>query len=191
LDTQQPVADVDLMRRVAQQDQAAFEALYDRYAALVYGVTLKVLGSRPDAEEVVLDVFAQAWRTAGRYDPQRGRVDAWLLVIARSRSLDKLRARQRDGKVVEASEAKAAEAPVVTISGPEKDLLIAERRAAVVAALEDLPAAQRLPLELAYYKGLSQTEIAEATGEALGTVKTRMRLGMGKLREALASWWSN
>jgi RNA polymerase sigma-70 factor (ECF subfamily) len=191
LDTQQPAADADLMRRVAQQDQAAFEALYDRYAGLVFGVTLKVLGSRPDAEEVVIDVFAQAWRTAGRYDTQRGRVDAWLLVIARSRALDKLRQRQRDGKVVEASEIQATEAPVVAFPGPEKDLLIAERRAAVVAALGALPAAQRLPLELAYYKGLSQTEIAEATGEALGTVKTRMRLGMGKLREALASWWSN
>jgi RNA polymerase sigma-70 factor (ECF subfamily) len=190
LDTQQHVAETDLMRRVAQRDQAAFDALYARYASVVFAVVYRILGSRPDTEEVVLDVFTQAWRIADRYDPRKSRVDSWLIMLARSRSLDRLRQRQRDMRVDDASEALAAEEPLVEIEGPEHDVLIAERRQAVVAALSQLPEAQRLPLELAYYKGLSQTEIAEETGEALGTIKTRMRLGLGKLRDSLASWWS-
>lgn len=177
------------MRRVARRDQTAFDSLYNRYAGLVYAVALKALGSSSDAEEVVLDVFDQAWRTAERYDERRGRVDAWLLVMARSRSLDRLRQRQRGARVAQAAEEQAAMAPLA-FAGPEEDVLVAERRKAVMAALGELPESQRLALELAYYKGLSQSEIAESTGEALGTVKTRMRLGMIKLRDALASWWS-
>lgn len=190
LDTQATVLEAELLRRVAARDQSAFDDLYDRYAPVVFGVALKVLGSRQDAEDVVIDVFAQVWRTADRYDARRARVDGWLLMMTRSRSLDKLRQRQRDHRVEDAAEAEAAVAPEVVIEGPEHDALVAERRSAVVEALGALPVAQREPLELAYYKGMSQTEIAEATGEALGTVKTRMRLGMGKLREALAAWWS-
>lgn len=177
------------MRRVARRDQAAFDSLYDRYAGLVYAVALKVLGSRPDAEEVVLDVFAQAWRTADRYDDRRSHVDAWLLMMTRSRSLDRLRQRQREVRGDQAAEAQATLAPSAT-PGPEEDTLVAERRQAVAVALGELPESQRLALELAYYKGLSQTEIAASTGQALGTVKTRMRLGMSKLRDALAPWWS-
>lgn len=190
LDTQATVLEAELLRRVAARDQSAFDALYDRYAPVVFGVALQVLGTRQDAEDVVIDVFAQVWRTADRYDSRRARVDGWLLMMTRSRSLDRLRQRQRDHRVEDAAEAEAEAQPVVQIEGPEHDALIAERRAAVVAALGALPVAQREPLELAYYKGLSQSEIADATGEALGTVKTRMRLGMAKLREALAAWWS-
>lgn len=190
LDTQQQTADLELIRRVAHRDQAAFDALYDRYAGLVFSLAFRILGSRPDAEEVVLDVFAQAWRLAERYDAGKSRVDSWLLMMTRSRALDRLRQRQRDARVDEASESLAAEALNAAVPGPEDDILVAERRRAVVEALGELPEAQRRALELAYYKGLSQTEIAEATGEALGTVKTRMRLGLGKLRDSLASWWS-
>jgi RNA polymerase sigma-70 factor (ECF subfamily) len=190
LDTQATVLEAELVRRVAARDQSALEALYDRYAPVVYGLALKVLESRQDAEEVVIDVFAQAWRTADRYDARRARVDGWLLMMARSRSLDRLRQRRRGARVDDAAEADAAAAPECAVEGPEYDALVAERRKAVVEALSALPTAQREPLELAYYKGMSQTEIAEATGEALGTVKTRMRLGMAKLRQALAAWWS-
>jgi RNA polymerase sigma-70 factor (ECF subfamily) len=190
LDMQPPVVDPDLMRRVAQRDEAAFDALYDRYAGLVFGVANKMLGSHADAEEVVIDAFAQAWRTADTYDARKSRVDSWLLMIARSRALDRLRQRAREGRIEDASVQQATEAPVVTVTGPEDEVLANERGAAVRQALGDLPEPQRRALELAYYKGLSQTEIAEATGEALGTVKTRMRLGLGKLRESLAGWWS-
>lgn len=190
LDLQQQEADIALVRRAARRDQGAISALYDRYGGVAYGLAYRMLGSRPDAEEVVVDAFAQAWRLAERYDAGKSRVDGWLLMMVRSRALDRLRARARDLRLAEAAFAHAETEPVVEIQGPDQDLLLAERRRAVREALGALPEAQRRALELAYFQGLSQTEIAEATGEALGTVKTRMRLGLGKLRDALASWWS-
>ncbi len=183
-----PPDDARLLIQIAQQDQAALAALYDRYARVLYSVAFRSLGSVEESEEVVLDVFAQVWRTAERYDVAKGRVDSWLFMMARSRVLDRLRKLQRTTKVAIASENVAE----IQISKPSVDpiesVLIAERRAQVLAALSQLPAEQRQVIELAYYKGLTQSEIATQTNLSLGTVKTRIRLGLSKLRIALGTW---
>lgn len=178
-----PWDDAELMRRVAQQESAALSHLYDRYARLVFSLAYRMLANRDDAEEVVLDVFSQVWRTAGRYQAQRGRVDTWLLILTRSRALDRLRARQRAGRWV-APAALPQDMPAAQTS-PEDTVLIEERRQAVRQALGNLPDDQRQVIELAYYQGLSHTEIAAHTGLALGTVKTRLRLALHKLRPVL------
>jgi RNA polymerase sigma-70 factor (ECF subfamily) len=184
--TQPSLDDIPLLERIAKLDQAALSELYDRYARVLYALSFKILGSAEEAEEVVLDVFSQVWRTAGRYNAHRGRVDTWLFMLARSRALDKLRALQRLTKAATAS-MDAAKVESCSLANPEEILLISERRTQVLAALSQLPQEQRQVLELAYYKGLTHVEIAAQTGKSLGTVKTRIRLGLGKLREALGS----
>ncbi len=184
-------ADADeavLIQRIAQQDQAALSILYDRYARLVYAIAYKTLGKVEESEEVVLDVFSQVWRTAHRYDAKRARVDTWLFMMTRSRVLDRLRSLRRAGKVnpisVDAGQIQIDAAGV----DPIEEVLISERRTTVLAALSQIPAEQRLVIELAFYQGLSHSEIAAQTGLSLGTVKTRIRLGLTKLRVALGAW---
>lgn len=164
--------------------------VYDRYGGVVYGLCLKMLGSREDAEEVTLDVFSQIWRIAGTYDAGRGRVDAWIFRLARSRAVDRLRRREREGRAADALMEDAQDAPPVEIRGPESGVLAVERSREMAAAMRGLPEVQRQALELAYFRDMSHSEIASATGDSLGTVKTRIRLGLGKLREALGPWWN-
>lgn len=185
----QPVSDdSSLIKRITQQDDTALAELYDRYARVLYAVAFKSLGSKEEAEEVVLDVFSQVWRIAERYDSRKARVDTWLFMLTRSRVLDRLRAMQRANKMPTVSvEATQIQLPPSSVD-PVEEVLISERRTQVLAALETLPVEQRLVLELAYYQGLSQSEIAAQTGLSLGTVKTRVRLGLNKLRIALGAW---
>lgn len=175
--------ETELICRMVQGDQAALSQLYDCYARVMYSLAFKILGSVEEAEEVVLDVFAKAWRTAARYDASRSRVDSWLFLMTRSRSLDRLRQRQRQTRVVEAATNTAQVSSTAEL--PDEALMVAERRTVVAQALSDLPDEQRLVIELAYYQGYSQSEIAKQTGLALGTVKTRVRLGLRKLKQAL------
>ncbi len=184
---QQFINETSLLERIAQQDKTALSELYDRYARILYALSFKILGSPEEAEEVVLDVFSQVWRIAQRYDSKKGRVDAWLFTLTRSRALDRLRVLQRQNKTVTAS-MEAALLPSKSSGNPEEDLLIAERRDRILEAMEKLPIEQREVLELAYYKGLTHTEIAAQTGKSLGTVKTRIRLGLEKLRSSLSYW---
>lgn len=178
--------ETSLLAKIAQQDQAALAALYDRYARVLYALAFKMLGTVEEAEEVVLDVFHQVWRTAPRYDAKKARVDAWLFMQARSRALDRLRARERMTRVTDATtDAAKSLAATYPSTNPEEEVLIKERRATVIAALQQLPKEQRYVLELAYYKGLTHKEIAAETGIALGTIKTRIRLGLTKLRGVL------
>jgi RNA polymerase sigma factor (sigma-70 family) len=180
--------DSSLMERIAQQDDTALSELYDRYARVLFSVAFKSLNSKEEAEEVVLDVFSQVWRIAERYDSCKGRVDSWLFMLTRSRVLDRLRAMQRANKMPTVSvDATQIQLPPSSVD-PVEEALIAERRTHVLAALKTLPVEQRLVIELAYYKGLSQSEIAAQTGQSLGTVKTRVRLGLNKLRIALGAW---
>jgi RNA polymerase sigma-70 factor (ECF subfamily) len=177
--------EIALLAQIAQQDQAALAQLYDRYAQVMYAIAFKILGTPEEAEEVVLDVFHQVWRTADHYNAKRGRVDTWLFLLTRSRALDRLRALERIARA--AASIKAAH-QYPSITNPEEDILISERRARLLAALSQIPPAQRQVLEMAYYKGLTHVEIAQQTGERLGTVKTRLRLGLSKLREILGTW---
>ena len=177
--------DEALVRRMAAGDDQALGVLYDRWHPVVHGVVSRMLRQADDVEDVVEETFWQAWRQASRFDRNRGAVQTWLLTIARSRALDRVRALRRrheeplegeDGQVVVEQAAEG---------DPGLEVEASERRRLVVAALSGLPAEQREALELGYFGGLSQSEIAERTGQPLGTVKTRMRLALQKLRSQL------
>ena len=184
--------DVILVERMQRGDEQALSAFYNRWFPVVSALISRILKSADDVEDVVEETFWQAWRQASRFSADRGSVQTWVLTIARSRALDQLRAtrRRREGTIDEGGAAEAG-APTVgatlpSASDPVIDAEHAERRRYVVAALSELPAEQREALELGYFGGLSQSEIAERTGQPLGTVKTRMRLAMLKLRDRLA-----
>ena len=159
--------------------------LYDRWHALVHAIVLRMLRQRDAVEEVVEEAFWQAWRQAGRYETGRGTVQTWLLTIARSRALDRIRSMKRlREESIEGEHADVA-AQQVAEGDPGMDAEQSERRRLVLAALAELPEEQREALDMGYFGGLSQSEIAERTGLPLGTIKTRMRLAMQKLRGRL------
>jgi RNA polymerase sigma-70 factor (ECF subfamily) len=172
-----------LIEQIILQDQEALGMLYARYAAMVKGLAYRILNSPEEAEEVVLDVFSQIWRKASSYDSRQSRVDTWIFMIARSRTLDKLRSLSRLAQVVTACEHLVS----VPLNTPEEELIISERREQVRTAMANLPSEQRQVIELAYYQGLSHTEIAAKMNLPLGTIKTRIRLGLNKLRQGLSS----
>jgi len=172
-----------LIQRIAHGDRAALADLYDGTAALVHGLTMRILRDRSTAEEATADTFVQAWRQADRWDASRGSPLAWLLMLARSRALDRLRAcGPRRVECEPSDESLGADAGSPT---PEEDAAVAERRRLVRGALARLVPEQRRLIELAYFEGFSHTEIAASLGQPLGTVKTRIRLGMTRLRENL------
>jgi RNA polymerase sigma-70 factor (ECF subfamily) len=182
-------ADRQLVARAAVGDERAIAELYDRYGPLLYGVAYRVVGQRADADEVVVETFVQAWREAARFQPARGSVAAWLTTIARSRALDLVRARARRERMTAVAAADRPTAAPAMGDWPAADPAASydqvERRRHVLEAMAALSPPQRLAIELAFFEGLSQSEIAERLNEPLGTVKTRVRLGMLKLREAL------
>jgi len=177
--------DVECLRRLAAGDGDAAARLYDRHARPVYCLILRIVNDEGDAEDVMQEVFAQAWRQASRYDPSRGAVAAWLLMMARTRAIDRLRARQAR-PVADALGDEHLDALPAATRDAAADMIDAEQAHRVRRALEELPLLQRLAIELAYYEGLTQREIAERLEEPIGTVKTRVRSGLLKLREALA-----
>ncbi|MBD0325519.1 MAG: sigma-70 family RNA polymerase sigma factor [Pyrinomonadaceae bacterium] len=172
-----------IIKRVAEGDQSALTEFYDSTNKLAFGLVLRVLNDRTVAEEVLLDVYMQVWRQAARYDESRGTPLSWLMTIARSRAIDRLRSGRQERQRNEPLE--TAGAIPTLASSPQDATVAAERQAIVRAALDTLSAEQREVIELAYYLGLSHSEIAERLGQPLGTVKTRTRLGMMKLREKL------
>ncbi|MBI1762566.1 MAG: sigma-70 family RNA polymerase sigma factor [Acidobacteria bacterium] len=165
-----------LLARLQAGEQTALAQLYDHYAGTLYGLAYRITGNAADAEEVVLDAFTQAWRQAQRYDPARGSIAAWLVTIARSRALDRRRQQPRESWPAQPW------AALPFAEDPEAIATQSEQAARLRALLNGLPASQRQVLVLAYFYGLSQHEIAAQLGEPLGTVKTRARLGMQKLR---------
>ena len=175
-------ADSDVLRRLAAGDREAVAELYDRYAARVLGLAYRIVRNSSDAEDVVQEVFSQAWRKASSYQPARGTVVGWLLMMARTRAIDRLRARQsrRDAEAEPDLEAIPSEAASLS------DQIIANQQAAGIrAAMEALPPDQRTALDLAYFEGLTQTEIAERLRIPLGTVKTRIRSALASLRRSV------
>src|SRR5262245_31452860 len=166
--------DAAWLARAASGDGAALAALYDRHARGVYSIALRVLGIEADAEDVVQEVFAQAWRQAPRYDEARGTVAAWLLTMARTRAIDRFRARQARPDLNSAPPDEVWEVRAAALIDPA-DVLASERDAERVRrALSELPFVQRLVIELAYFEGLTQSQIATKLEEPLGTVKTRI-----------------
>ncbi|HTV01319.1 MAG TPA: sigma-70 family RNA polymerase sigma factor [Luteitalea sp.] len=176
-------ADAEAMRRMAEGDATGLAELYDRHGRALFSLAFRILRDQGDAEEVVQDVFAQAWRQAARYDTSRGVVVAWLLMMTRSRAIDRVRLRRgRPGL-------REDHPDVLRDLSDEGDgidlaLLTQEQVVRVRAALDELPATQRLAIELAFYEGLTHSEVAERLEQPLGTVKTRIRLGLLRLRAA-------
>ena len=177
------LADQAALARMAQGDPQRARRALRPYARLVFSLALRILQNRADAEDVVQEVFAQAWVQAGRYDTARGAVAAWLLTMARSRAIDRLRS--RNARPETASEARAEDVPD-SAARQDLQLLSAEQVESLRGAVSELPAAQRVALELAYYEGLTHAEIADRLSEPLGTVKTRIRQAVITLRESLA-----
>ena len=172
-------ADLRLMQRIAAGDQAALATLYDRYSSALYSVAKRVLTDTGAAEEILQDVFLQVWRNASRFDPQRGSLSGWLLVTTRNRAIDRLRRRSSQGLDPAAEELVMPRASLETSAAQD------EMMARVKAALGALAPGQREALEMAYFEGLTHTEIAERSGEPLGTVKTRLRTALQVLKKAL------
>ena len=173
----------ELIRKVAGGDEQALASLYDETSRLLYGLLLRILNDAAAAEEVLLDVYTQVWRQAAAYTRERGAPLAWMTTIARSRAIDRLRAgreqRQRT-EPLDASLYKSAGRDDV-----EEEWAARETQKTVRTALDELPTEQRELIELAYFGGLSHSEIAATKNQPLGTVKTRIRLGMSKLRDLL------
>jgi RNA polymerase sigma-70 factor (ECF subfamily) len=169
-------ADNSLVSAIRSGDENAMATLYDRYSPIVYSVALRVLGDTGAAEDVLQEVFMQLWRNPGGFDSSRGNLAAWLAVISRNRAIDAIRKRRPDTDIAD------------VIVSVEPDLAgDAERARAmekVRGALGAMPPAQRSALEMAYFEGLTHTEIAAKTGEPLGTIKTRIRAGLLALRKA-------
>jgi RNA polymerase sigma-70 factor (ECF subfamily) len=175
-----PSLDSDLINSVAHGDEAALGELYDRYAGLVYSVALRVLRDTAAAEEILQDIFFQLWQKASQFDASRGAMASWLVVMARNRSISRLR---RKSSIEETNVEDIVVAKPYRI---ENSLMQSEMLAKVRGAMDGLPAAQRNAVELAYFEGLTHSEIAERTGEPLGTIKTRLRSAVETLRMKFA-----
>jgi len=179
----EPLGDTHLVARMAERDEAALTALYARHAPTLLALARRILSAEADAEDVVQETFVQVWRQAARYDPGRSSVTSWLVLIARSRAIDRLRGRRVAERVV--VEAGLADPSPDTSLAGERNVFFAERGARIRRALQALPAEQREVIELSFFRGLTQNEIALRTGTPLGTVKTRTLLAMKKLRTTL------
>jgi len=172
-------SDWSLLARVVQKDEAALAALYDRYSGLVFSEASRILRDKGAAEEILQDIFYQVWRTADKFDPQRGSLPGWLVVVARNRAISKLRRRGASSDVELKENAVAC--PVNLESAASQNQMLGRVR----GAMESLPEGQREAIELAYFEGMTHSEIASKTGEALGTVKTRIRSALEVLRRAV------
>jgi RNA polymerase sigma-70 factor (ECF subfamily) len=180
-------SDVELLHAVARGDEAALARLYDAYRVILFGLLVRILNSREEAEDILQDVFIQVWRRAKDFDEKRGRPFTWLVTLARSRAIDRLRqlgARQRLATG-------AAQEQTENVSDALSDTIRVAQRETVRQALAELPAEQRQTLVLAYFEGLTQSEIAAKLNAPLGTIKTRMRSGMIKLRALLGKQLEN
>ena len=176
---------ITLIQRIAQGDQQALATLYDETSRFVFALALRILRDYALAEEATMDVYMQVWRQAQSFSPDRGNPSAWLLKMARSRAIDLLRRGARKKRLEESLE--AAVSLAASTQDPEQASLLGEEQRRTRKALARLNPEQREAIEIAYFAGLSHTEIAQVLGLPLGTIKTRIRTGMMKLRESLAS----
>jgi len=172
----QSIDDVSLLRAVASGDREALQTFYDRHAGTLFAVALKILGVRPDAEDVLQDVFLQAWKTAHSYDDRHGKPLNWLIMLTRSRAIDRVRSRSSRMRY---TGAEVNEVPVLTV--------LPDQRLASREALRSLPSEQRIPIEMAYFGGLTQVQIAKQLRQPLNTVQTRIRAGLLRLHDQLGT----
>lgn len=185
--TESPVPDdVALLQAVARRDQDAFAALYDRFSSPVFGLILRIVGSRAEAEEILQEAFWQVWNRATDYRVELGSPFCWVVTIARRKAIDRLRANSRHLERVSAAQQARADDDFFPSAGAET-AIARERSQAVHAALANLNLDERRAIALAFFDGLSHEEIARALGVPIGTIKARIRRGMMKLRTPLAS----
>ena len=184
--------DPTLLARVVKGDQQAFSQLYDHSSTLLFTLAVRILGNHEEASDLLQDVYLEVWRKVSRYDVGRGTPIAWLITLTKSRAIDRLRARAARGYRATNS-LEAGIASQLADPGPNSLETQADQelRLVVGAAMVGLPQAQQQAIELAYYEGLSHAEIAERLNQPLGTVKTRIKLGMSKLRDGLQQWWNH
>jgi RNA polymerase sigma-70 factor, ECF subfamily len=175
--------DEELLALIVRRQEGALGAIYQRYGRLVYTIALRITGDRETAEEVVQDVFQNVWQSAGSFQPEAGTCSSWLLSITRHRAIDATRSKRERARARE--QALDFDWPAGEDAGLEREVAQGLLRDAVRDALGTLPPNQRQAIELAYYGGLTRMEIAERLGEPLGTIKTRLRLGLLKLRDLL------
>jgi RNA polymerase sigma-70 factor (ECF subfamily) len=177
--------DLEAVERMARGDANGLTALYDRHSRAIFSLAFRILRDQADAEETVQDVFSQAWRQAARYETRRGAPAAWLLMMTRSRAIDRLRSRRAaapPGGDVHTERLAEFSSPDVA---PDVQVVSADQAARLRRAMNELPAVQRLAIELAFFEGLTHAEVAERLEQPLGTVKTRIRLGLMRLRDAM------
>ena len=180
------VSDADLIALVTQGDQEALAVLYERYSRAVYSCSLRIVGDAQVAEEILQEVFVRAWQQGGSFQTARGSLITWLLSITHNLSIDEVRRRKRRPQKAESEEPESILAALPDEGlDVEEEVWLSSLRTSIQEAMLQLPAPQREAIELAYFQGLTQREIADTLGEPLGTIKTRMRLGMLKLREQL------
>lgn len=184
--TDRTPTDLELLERIQAGDADALDILYGRYAPPVYSLVWRVLQSTEEAEDVALDVFWQIWRQADRYDPSRGAPPAWIFTVARSRAIDRLRARhRREDRTVSFDDPGTNLDPLDEEAAPDQVASFRQTRDAVREAMNSLSPVQREAVELAFFKGLTHVEIARKLRQPLGTVKTRIRQGLIRLRKKL------
>lgn len=175
-----------LIGKLAEGDSDAFAELYDGTSAIVYGLLVRILGDRAAAEEVAQDVYLEYWRTSSGFDPARGSGLAWMTMIARSRAIDRKRSQASYGRSLDRLQQRPDAQPISAAGqAPDELAHLGEQRAVLSDALATLPPEQRQAIELAFFEGLSQREVAAATGTPLGTVKSRTRSALGKLKDAV------
>ena len=181
------VDDLDLFTRIARQDREALAAFYDRYSRPLYATALKILRDPTEAEDVVHDVFISIWEKAGDFDRARGTPVAWIMTLVRTRAIDRIRTRRRRGEIIEqASDSDLPQAQSVDQVDAADQAAWQDQAAQVREALTTLPADQREALQLAFFGGLTQVEIAERLQAPLGTIKARIRRGLVRLRDLVA-----
>jgi RNA polymerase sigma-70 factor (ECF subfamily) len=185
-DAENASVDLALIDRIKQGDSSALDELYRRYSSPVFSLVWKILQNSEEAEDVSLDVFWQIWRQAERYDISRGAPPAWIFTLARSRAIDRLRARQRrEDRTISIDDPDIHIDPLDENATPDQVASFRQTRDAVRKAMSTLSGVQREAVELAFFQGLTHVEIAERLGQPLGTIKTRIRQGLIRLRKQL------
>lgn len=177
------VEEMEILRRVAGRDREGFALLHERFSGIIYSTVYKVLNDREDTQDVAQEVFAQIWKKAGLYESSRGKPLTWVATMARNRAIDRLRSKQRRAKLRDAFTEETKSADIMTRRDAFDNVAENEAGAVVRSAVLELSDEQRQAIEMAYFGGMTQSEIADNLGEPLGTVKARIRRGMLKLRK--------